>query len=183
MDHHDAYRIGFDIGGTFTDFAMLDMATGGLRVYKTLTTPEAPAIGALQGLEAFLHREAVSAATIGHLVHGTTLVANALLERRGARVGLITTRGFRDTLEIRTEQRYEIYDLFLEYPRALVPRFLRRGVRERTDRDGRVLDEIDLAEIEAGVAGFRSQGVQAIAVCFLHAFRNPANERRVQQQI
>lgn len=183
MTHADGYRIGFDIGGTFTDFAMLDVASGRLQVYKTLTTPAGPANGALDGLRTFLQRENVAAERVGHLIHGTTLVANALIERRGARVGLLTTRGFRDALEIRTEQGYEIYDLFLPYPEPLVPRFLRRGVRERTDRDGRVLEEIDPAEIEAVVADFRSQEVQAIAVCFLHAFRNPANERRVHQQI
>jgi N-methylhydantoinase A/oxoprolinase/acetone carboxylase beta subunit len=186
MTHGDQLlnkRIGFDIGGTFTDFAMLDVASGSLQVYKTLTTPAAPAVGALDGLRAFLQRENVPAESVGHLIHGTTLVANALIERRGARVGLITTRGFRDTLEIRTEQRYEIYDLFLPYPEPLVPRYLRRGVRERTDRDGRVLEEIDAAEIDAVLADFRAEGVEAIAVCFLHAFRNPANERHVRQHI
>src|SRR5438552_12137223 len=131
MTHGDRYRIGFDIGGTFTDFAMLDTRTGGLRVYKTLTTPAAPAVGALDGLRAFLDQEKVPSSNVGHMIHGTTLVANALIERRGALVGLITTRGFRDTLEIRTEQRYEIYDLFLKYPEPLVPRYLRRGVQER----------------------------------------------------
>ncbi|MDQ3809555.1 MAG: hydantoinase/oxoprolinase family protein [Chloroflexota bacterium] len=176
-------RIGFDIGGTFTDFAMLDPATGGLRIHKTLTTPSAPAVGALDGLRAFLDREAVATHQVSHLVHGTTLVANALIERRGARVGLITTRGFRDTLEIRTEQRYEIYDLFLKYPEPLVPRFLRRGVRERTDRDGRVLEAPDPREIESVLADFRAAGVQAVAICFLHAFRNPSNERSVGDQV
>jgi N-methylhydantoinase A/oxoprolinase/acetone carboxylase beta subunit len=182
-DHDNVYRIGFDIGGTFTDFAMLDPTSGGLHVYKTLTTPASPAVGALDGLGAFLQQESVPAACVGHLLHGTTLVANALIERRGARVGLITTHGFRDTLEIRTEQRYEIYDLFLRYPEPLVPRFLRRGVSERTDRDGRVLAQPDQPEIEQVIADFRQAGVEAIAVCFLHAFRNPSNERRVRDWI
>jgi N-methylhydantoinase A/oxoprolinase/acetone carboxylase beta subunit len=176
------YRVGFDIGGTFTDFAMLDGA-GGLRVYKTLTTPSAPAVGALDGLRAFLDREAVSAEQVGHIIHGTTLVANALIERRGSRVGLITSGGFRDTLEMRTEQRYEIYDLFLTYPEPLVPRYLRRGIRERSDRDGRILQAPDPSEIEALVNEFRACDVEAIAICFLHAFRNPTNERRVAEQV
>jgi N-methylhydantoinase A/oxoprolinase/acetone carboxylase beta subunit len=167
------FRIGIDIGGTFTDFAMLDTATGGLSIYKTLTTPARPAEGALDGMRAFLHREGVAADQVTHVVHGTTLVANALIEQRGARVGLITTRGFRDTLEIRAEQRYEIYDLF---PR-LVPRWLRRGVVERTDRDGRILQPPDPEEIRGVLADFRAAGVEAVAVCFLHAFRNPANEQ------
>ncbi len=177
------YRIGLDIGGTFTDFAMLDGGTRRLAVHKVLTTPSDPAAGALDGLRAFLRREGVSAAAVSHLVHGTTLVANALIERRGARVGLITTRGFRDILEIRTEQRYEIYDLFLKYPEPLVPRRLRRGVAERTDRDGRILAVPDPAEIRAVLGELRADGVEAIAVCFLHAFRNPANERAVRDLI
>ena len=178
MASDKTYRIGFDIGGTFTDFAMLD-ESGALRVFKALTTPADPAAGALDGLRAFLEREGVPAASVSHLTHGTTLVANALIERRGATVGLITTRGFRDTLEIRTEQRYEIYDLFLKYPDPLVPRALRRGVAERTDRDGRILTAPDPAELQSVLDDFRRAGVEAVAICFLHAFRNPANERAV----
>ena len=176
-------RIGIDIGGTFTDFAMLDTATGGLSIYKTLTTPARPAEGALDGMRAFLHREGVAADRVTHVVHGTTLVANALIEQRGARVGLITTRGFRDTLEIRTEQRYEIYDLFPRYPDPLVPRWLRRGVVERTDRGGRILQPPDPEEISGVLADFRAAGVEAVAVCFLHAFRNPANELAVRDLV
>ncbi|MFN8483976.1 MAG: hydantoinase/oxoprolinase family protein [Anaerolineae bacterium] len=180
MTTSSTYRLGFDIGGTFTDFAMLDADTGELRIYKSLTTPAAPAVGALSGMQAFLEREAVVGGQVTHVAHGTTLVANALIERKGATVGLITTEGFRDILEIRTEQRYDIYDLFLKYPDPIVPRRLRRGVRERTDRDGRILAAPDMVEIEAVVEDFRAAGVQAIAVCFLHAFRNPANERAVR---
>jgi N-methylhydantoinase A/oxoprolinase/acetone carboxylase beta subunit len=177
------FRVGIDIGGTFTDFAMLDTDTGGMSIYKTLTTPAQPAQGALDGLRAFLQRDGVRADQVTHVVHGTTLVANALIEQRGARVGLITTRGFRDTLEIRTEQRYEIYDLFLRYPDPLVPRWLRRGVAERTDRDGRILQAPDPEEIRAVLADFRAASVDAVAVCFLHAFRNPANEWAVKDLV
>jgi N-methylhydantoinase A/oxoprolinase/acetone carboxylase beta subunit len=182
-DSATTYRVGFDIGGTFTDFAMLNLSTGGLHVFKALTTTDAPAVGALDGLQTFLAREGVAPERIGQIVHGTTLVANALIERRGARVGLITTRGFRDSLEIRTEQRYEIYDLFLPYPAPLVPRYLRRGVRERTDRDGRILQHIDPTEIELVLEEFKEAQVTAVAVCFLHAFRNPTNEQRVAEVI
>jgi 5-oxoprolinase (ATP-hydrolysing) len=177
------YRIGFDIGGTFTDFALLDVQTGGLRFHKVLTTPASPATGALDGLQTFLAQEGISAADVTHLVHGTTLVANALIERRGATVGLITTGGFRDILEMRTEQRYEIYDLFLRYPEPLVPRRLRKGIAERTDRDGRILRAPDREEVRSVVEELRATGVQAIAVCFLHAFRNPTNERIVRDVI
>jgi len=133
------YRLGFDIGGTFTDFALVDLQSGALHVHKCLTTPDNPAAGALAGLRALLERAAIAAAEIDIVVHGTTLVANTLIERTGAKVGLVTSLGYRDTLEIRNEQRYDIYDLFLQYPEPLAPRHLRLGVRERCDRDGRVL--------------------------------------------
>jgi 5-oxoprolinase (ATP-hydrolysing) len=177
------YRIGFDIGGTFTDFALLDVQTGALRFHKVLTTPASPAIGALDGLQTFLGQQGISAADVTHLVHGTTLVANVLIERKGATVGLITTGGFRDILEMRTEQRYEIYDLFLRYPEPLAPRRLRKGIAERTDRDGRILKLPDPDEVQSVVDELRAAGVQAIAVCFLHAFRNPTNERAVRDII
>src|SRR6266496_2010069 len=110
------YRLGFDIGGTFTDFALLDVQTGAMRVHKRLTTPDNPAAGALEGFRALLRQAGISAADIDIVVHGTTLVANTLIERSGATVGLLTTAGYRDTLEMRSEQRYDIYDLFLQYP-------------------------------------------------------------------
>jgi N-methylhydantoinase A/oxoprolinase/acetone carboxylase beta subunit len=173
------YGIGLDIGGTFTDFALIETESGNLRVYKSLTTPRDPAAGALEGLGKLLARYGVAARDVAVVVHGTTLVANALIERTGASVGLITTRGFRDALEMRTEQRYDIYNLFLQYPEPLVPRHLRRGIGERTDRDGRILVDPHMDEVRAVVADFQAAGVEAVAVCFLHAFRNPCNERTV----
>lgn len=177
------YNLGFDIGGTFTDFALLDPSTNKLTVHKVLTTPHDPARGALAGIREFLESERSTHGDLANITHATTLVANTLLQHTGARVGLITTRGFRDILEMRTEQRYDIYDLFLRYPEPLSPRYLRRGVSERVDRDGRLLRNVDTAEIRAVIADFKAQGVEAIAVCFLHAFRNPVNERRVEDII
>ena len=110
-------------------------------------------------------------------MHGTTLVTNALIERSGARLGLITTRGFRDILEMGTEQRYDIYDLFLQFPDPLVPRRHRLEVAERMDRDGNVLTPLDAAEVRAVAQRLVADGIEAIAVCFLHAYRNPAHER------
>src|SRR3954453_17135450 len=107
------YQLGFDIGGTFTDFALLDGRSGRIEVFKVLTTPDDPARGSLAGIEAFLTEQGLGHADLATISHATTLVANTLIERKGARVGLITTRGFRDVVEIRTEQRYDIYDLFL----------------------------------------------------------------------
>lgn len=177
------HRLGFDIGGTFTDFALVDPHTGRIAIHKSLTTPEDPARSALDGLAAFLQAERVGYGDLVHVIHATTLVANTLIEAKGAVVGLITTRGFRDVLEMGTEQRYEIYDLFLRFPPPLAPRYLRRGIKERVDRDGRVLEEIDPAEVEQVLADFREEGVEAIAVSFLHAFRNPANEQQVAEII
>ena len=106
------YRLGFDIGGTFTDFVLLDAATGGISLHKCLTTPSDPADGALDGIRAICAAAGIAVADVGELLHGTTLVTNALIEGRGARLGLLTTKGFRDVLEFGIEQRYDIYDLF-----------------------------------------------------------------------
>ena len=116
------WRIGFDIGGTFTDFILLDREQHAIRLHKCLTTPDDPSVGALAGLAEILAAAGLTLGDIGDIVHGTTLVTNALIERRGAKLGLITTQGFRDILEMGTEQRYDIYDLFLQYPVPLVPR-------------------------------------------------------------
>ena len=129
--HSDRYRVGLDIGGTFTDFVLLDQATGEVRLRKCLTTPEDPSAGALEGLAALLAEAGLKMRDLAALVHGTTLVTNTIIERRGARIGLLTTRGFRDILEMGTEQRYDIHDLFLQFPEPIVPRGLRREVGER----------------------------------------------------
>jgi N-methylhydantoinase A/oxoprolinase/acetone carboxylase beta subunit/N-methylhydantoinase B/oxoprolinase/acetone carboxylase alpha subunit len=171
------YRIGFDIGGTFTDFILLDTKKSEIRLHKCLTTPNDPSVGALQGLTELLQAAGLSLADIGDVVHGTTLVTNALIERSGARLGLITTRGFRDILEMGTEQRYDIYDLFLKFPDPLVPRRHRLEVAERMDRDGNALTSLDLEEVRAVAHRLVADGIEAIAICFLHAYRNSAHER------
>ena len=118
-----------------------------------------------------------------NVFHATTLVANTLIQHRGALVGLLTTAGFRDILEMRTEQRYAIYDLFLQYPPPLSPRYLRRGIGERIDRDGTVLQAVCEDDVRRSVADFKAQGVEAIAVSCLHSYRNPANERRIAELV
>jgi N-methylhydantoinase A/oxoprolinase/acetone carboxylase beta subunit len=141
------YRVAFDIGGTFTDFAMLNTATGAIEIFKTLTTPDDPTRAALTGVRALLDREGVDAAAVQNVIHGTTLVTNALIERKGAKVALLTTDGFRDSLVTREEARYDIYDLALRFPEPLVPRYLRLGVPERTDHLGRVVTPVDPANM------------------------------------
>ncbi|MDP7384425.1 MAG: hydantoinase/oxoprolinase N-terminal domain-containing protein, partial [Nitrospinota bacterium] len=125
------YFLGFDIGGTFTDFVLLDENSGQTWVHKCLTTPENPAEGAMEGMAALLKERGLSMADLAMAIHGTTLVTNALLERAGANTALLTTKGFRDILQMGKEQRYDIYDLFLKFPEPLVPRRWRRGVHER----------------------------------------------------
>ena len=174
----DRYRVGIDIGGTFTDFVLFDAERRQLRLHKCLTTPKDPAAGALEGLEELLRAADLACADVGHLVHGTTLVTNAIIERSGAALGLLTTRGFRDSLEMGIEQRYDIYDLFLQFPEPLAPRAWRREIDERVSRDGEVIVPIDLDGVRREVADLVAQGVEAIAVCFLHAYKNPAHERR-----
>ena len=132
----DRYRVGFDIGGTFTDFVLVDADTGAMRIHKCLTTPNDPAVGAIEGLEALLSDAGLTLADVGHLVHGTTLVANASIERRGAKLALLTTRGFRDTLEMGRQQRYDSHELFLQFPEPLAPRGWRREIDERISHDG-----------------------------------------------
>ena len=164
MNSSARYRIGFDIGGTFTDFILLDTEQSEIRLHKCLTTPHDPSVGALQGLTELLQAAGQELADIGDVVHGTTLVTNALIERSGARLGLITTHGFRDILEMGTEQRYDIYDLFLQFPAPLVPRRHRLEVAERMDRDGNALLPLDPAEVRAAAQRLVSEGVEAVAV-------------------
>ncbi len=171
-------RLGFDIGGTFTDFVLSDPATGALRLHKRLTTPQDPAIGALAGLRQILAEAGAEFADVADIVHGTTLVTNAVIERRGARLGLITTAGFRDVLEAGTEQRYDIYDLFLRYPTPLVPRHRRLEVAERIDRDGRVVTELNADDVRRAARALKADGVEAVAICFLHAYREPKHEQQ-----
>ena len=178
MPTSNRYRIGFDIGGTFTDFILLDTQRNEIRLHKCLTTPDDPSVGALEGLTELLQAARLTLAEIGDVVHGTTLVTNALIERTGARLGLITTRGFRDILEMGTEQRYDIYDLFLRFPDPLVPRRHRLEVAERIDRDGNVLMPLDPDEVRATAQRLISEGIEAIAICFLHAYCNPTHEQQ-----
>ncbi len=177
------WRIGFDIGGTFTDFILLDQERNEIRLHKCLTTPEDPSIGALAGLEAILSEAGVGFGEVGDIVHGTTLVTNALIERRGAKLGLLTTAGFRDILEMGTEQRYDIFDLFLEFPDPLVPRRRRLEVTERMDRDGNTVTPLNLDSVREAAKQLVADGVEAIAVCFLHAYRNPEHERAAGAEI
>ncbi|MBN8943715.1 MAG: hydantoinase B/oxoprolinase family protein [Rhizobiales bacterium] len=171
------WRIGFDIGGTFTDFILYDDAEKSVRLHKRLTTPHDPSEAALIGLEELVAMAGITLGQVSEIVHGTTLVTNAVIERKGAKLGLITTRGFRDILEMGTEQRYDIYDLFLAFPEPFVSRDLRLEVDERIDRDGRIVTALDEAAVRAEAGRLAAAGCQAIAICFLNSYRNPAHEQ------
>jgi N-methylhydantoinase A len=175
------YRIGVDIGGTFTDLVLLDTRTGRLSNGKVLTTPAAPEQAVLAGIQGLLRQHGVAPAQVRHVIHGTTLVANALIERRGVPTGLITTAGFRDVVEIGTELRHDTYDLFMRAPTPLVPRRHRLEVPERILPDGAVRTKLDEAAARGTARTLAAQGPQAVAICFLHAFRNPAHERRMAE--
>ena len=173
----DRYRIGLDIGGTFTDLVLLDDTAETIRLHKVLTTSSDPAAGALTGLEEICRHAGIGLRDVGTLVHGTTLVTNAIIERTGAPTALLTTRGFRDILEMGKEQRYDIYDLFLRFPEPIVPRRWRLEVDERISRDGDVLHPLDEAQVRDAVRRLADGGVEALAVCFVHAYKNPAHEQ------
>jgi N-methylhydantoinase A len=177
------YRLGVDIGGTFTDFGLIDDVSGKVSVNKCLTTPHDPSKVIMKGTMALLDREGLSASQLDIIVQGTTLATNALIERKGARTGLITTQGFRDILEMRRETRYDLYDLFIELPELVVPRHLRLGVRERVDKDGKIITELDESQLIQVVDRLMKEGVESVAVCFLHSYANPINEIRAGEII
>ena len=169
--------MGVDVGGTFTDLVAWDAATGRTSALKVPTTPENPAGGVLNGLAAM----ADAAGPCASLAHGTTLVTNAIIERRVGAVGLVTTRGFRDVLEIGRMNRLHLYRLDLPAkPEPLVPRRLRVEVAERVGADGTVLAPLDLGELPLIIERFRREGVESVAVCLLHAYANPAHEQALR---
>jgi N-methylhydantoinase A len=176
------YRVGIDIGGTFTDLLLVG-EDGRVVIAKTLTTPGDPSVAVENVLRPLFENRTIRPGEHGTLLHGTTLVTNALIERKGAPTALLTTAGFRDAVEIAREHRYELYDLNLDLPKPLVPRHLRFDVPERIAADGSVLQPLDEAFVSRLVAELRDRGIKAIAVCYLNSFRNPAHERRTAEII
>jgi N-methylhydantoinase A len=171
-------RLAIDIGGTFTDLAVEH--DGRRATIKVLTTQAAPERGVIGGARAILQASGVTASDIDIVIHGTTLATNAVIERKGARTALLTTQGFRDVIAMGNESRYDQYDLNIVLPEPLVPRHLRLPVPERLDNEGNVLLPLDVGAVRALVPGLRREGVESIAVGLLHAFVNPAHERRVR---
>ena len=176
-------RCGIDIGGTFTDLILVDCISGEFVIGKSLTTPHDPS----EAIETVL---TTASGKFGHplsqldaIVHGTTLVTNALIERKGDRTALLTTRGFRDSVEIGRESRYDLYDLLIDKPQPLVPRYLRFDVPERTLADGRVLEPLDVGFVERLTEELAANGIVAVAVTFINSFANPASEQLAREAI
>ncbi|HZX83070.1 MAG TPA: hydantoinase/oxoprolinase family protein, partial [Reyranella sp.] len=169
-------RLAVDIGGTFTD-VVLEMDDKAHAI-KVLTTTDAPERGVIEGVRSMLAQAKCPPSAVGLVVHGTTLATNALIERKGARTALVTTEGFRDSLEIAWEHRFEQYDIYMERPDPLVSRDLRFGVPERVAADGAVLMPLDEQAVRQVAAELRRHKIEAVAVCFLHSFTNEAHERR-----
>ncbi|GAA4132036.1 hydantoinase B/oxoprolinase family protein [Aminobacter aganoensis] len=177
-DLPNRWRVGFDIGGTFTDFVLYDSQNHSVTLHKRLTTPHDPSQAALLGLQELLDLQSIRHSDVSEIVHGTTLVTNAVIERKGAPVGLITTRGFRDLLEMGTEQRYDIYDLFVSFPDPMVSRDMRLEVDERMNASGEVETPLDEAQVLLAAKKLVAQGCEAIAIAFIHSYANSAHERR-----
>ncbi|HAT44523.1 MAG TPA: methylhydantoinase [Ktedonobacter sp.] len=177
------FRVGVDIGGTFTDLVVFNDDTGSFAVGKTLTTPRDPSQAIEALLRDTLERESIAIEDAQQLIHGTTLVTNAIIERTGSRTALLATQGFRDSIEIGRENRYELYDLMLEMPQPLVPRYLRFAVPQRTLADGTTLQELDIAYVEQLARELAAHGIEAVAIAFLHSFANPSAEREARAAI
>ncbi len=177
------FRIGVDVGGTFTDVLLVDDSSGASYVAKTLTTPDDPSIGVLRAVSSSLDGAGLAPSALRNVIHGTTLVTNAIIQRAGAPTALLTTRGFKDVLDIAREHRYDMYDLLLELPRPLVPREYRFEVDERILADGTIYRPLDLAQVDEALAEIEQRGIRALGIVFLHSFRNPSHEKLAAARI
>jgi len=175
--------LGCDIGGTFTDFVLVNDKTGEFYTNKCLTTPSDPSEAVEQGIQQLIDKFPVLVKHINEVIHGTTLVINAIIERKGARTGLITTKGFKDILELGREIRYDAYNIFSEYPKPLVARFLRKEVNERIASDGRIISELDQSDVRRVLKEMQDIKVESLAVCLINSYENPVHEKKIKEII
>src|SRR5215470_5529139 len=178
-----AWRIGVDIGGTFTDVALVEEVSGRIGVAKVPTTPADLGEGVLHALDLAMSRDGVAATDVALLSHATTVVTNAILEEKGARAALITTRGFRDVLELRRSARANLYDLFQDAPATLIPRRRRFEITERIGADGNAVIPLAENEIDALAAALKAARVDAVAISLLFSFLNPEHEQRLAARL
>ncbi len=177
------HRIGIDVGGTFTDFALLDDATGQIRIGKRLTTPHDPSIAVLQGVEAIAEAEGIGIEALGEAIHATTIATNTVIQRKGRPTAMLITEGFRDVLLIARQKRWELYDNAHDKPQHVVPRRHTWEVAERMLYDGSVRTKLDEAQVRATAQQMLDEGIETVAVCFLHSYANPVHERRAGEII
>ncbi len=177
------HSLSIDIGGTFTDFTLHDVESGELTVHKLLTDADDPARSLMRGVREMLSEVGAPASSLRLVVHSTTLATNAIIERKGAKIALLSTRGFRDVLEMGRERIYDMHDLHARYPEPLAPRHLRAEVSERIDRDGTALAPLDADAAIELVDNFVEMGVEAVAVSLLHSYKNPAHEQALAERI
>src|SRR5262245_48559988 len=173
------FQVACDIGGTFTDFVLVSEDTGEIRTAKRLTTYPDPSVGMLDGLRDLTRDSPGYIGRTRRIAHATTLVANSVIERKGARTALLCTRGFRDVLEVRRRLRVTTYELWVDPPEPLVPRSLRIPVTERTYSDGKILTKIEVDEIERIAELLTREGIESVAIAFLHSYMNSANEEEL----
>jgi len=183
MSSNKFYRLGCDIGGTFTDFVLLNDQTGETKINKCLTTPSDPSDAVEQGIRELEKKVPDFVGKLDEVIHGTTLVINSIIERKGAKTGLITTKGFRDVLELGREIRYAPYDIFAEFPPPLIPRRFRLEVDERIRSDGTVLKALYPEEAKKVVSQLLKMEVESISVCLLNSFENPSHELMIKDII
>jgi len=174
-----SWRIGVDIGGTFTDVALVDEASGRIAVTKLLTTPDDFGRAVIDGLRQGLGQTGIDPTDVSLLAHATTVVTNALLEHKGATAAFVGTRGFRDILELRRSSRADLYDLLLDPPAVLIPRRHRFEVTERIGAQGEVVTELAEEELPGLIEAIRASGARTVAVCLLFSFLNDSHERRL----
>ena len=170
------FRLGVDIGGTFTDFSVVNNTTGSVTVEKMLTSSSQPEDAVLRGVELLAQKLPGLFEDLSEVIHATTLITNVILERKGSKTGLLTTAGFRDILEIGREVRYDIFDMFIRLPVPLVPRKSRLCVSERILADGSILEPLKVEDVTEAANKFQAIGVEAVAIAFLHSYRNPSHE-------
>ncbi len=174
------YRLGIDIGGTFTDFSLMEEATGALTVFKVPSVPATPEEAIFTGIRRLVDEHGIDTTDIGYFVHGTTLAVNTIIQRRGDKMALLVTRGFRDILNIGRHRIPDVFNFFTELPVPLLPRAHVYEIPERALGDGSILQQVDEAAVRDAAERLAQEGIESVAICFLHSYRNPANEQRAR---
>ncbi|HEV7489895.1 MAG TPA: hydantoinase/oxoprolinase N-terminal domain-containing protein, partial [Rhodanobacteraceae bacterium] len=177
-EKHMGYRVGIDVGGTFTDFALYDESSRKLTIRKVLTTSNDPSIAVLRGLDDLTRDIGIDVSALTEAIHATTVATNTVIQRNGPRTALLTTKGFRDVLVIGRQKRWELYDNYIDKPVPVVPRERIWEVAERLLHDGTVRIRLDEKAVRRAAREMKAAGVETVAICFLHSYTNAAHERR-----